>query len=292
MGSSITQTASQIRSEVHSQSSTLYSAIEQTATQIRAEVADETNGLRSSITQTASQIRSEVSDTKNSLASSITQTASQIRAEVSDGNNSLKSTITQTASQIRSEVSDSNNSLASSITQTASQIRSEVSDTKNSLRSEIVQNSSQIALKVNNGDVATQLAVEAGNVRISGGNLVIDGYIKSDASYTGVLYGSAVSVTGNVSGGGTVSGADASFPNGTGTFNLVDANTVDTAALTVGLYAASWKSKTVVTGINKTSGTSRQWAYWNGSDYAYTLSQSFLTNVTADTTTIYYLGRS
>jgi hypothetical protein len=37
--------------------------------------------------------------------------------------------------------------------------------------------------------------------------------------------------------GGTVSGTDASFPNGTGTFNIVDANTVDTLVLDVGTYS-------------------------------------------------------
>lgn len=39
------------------------------------------------------------------------------------------------------------------------------------------QNAQQIALKVSAGDVATQLAVECGNVTISGGDLVVDGYV-------------------------------------------------------------------------------------------------------------------
>ena len=41
-----------------------------------------------------------------------------------------------------------------------------------------------IALKVAKGDVATQLAVEVGNVTISGGNLVVDGYITSQGLIT------------------------------------------------------------------------------------------------------------
>ena len=45
------------------------------------------------------------------------------------------------------------------------------------LRSLITANATQIALRVEKGDVATQLAVEAGNVSISGGNLVVDGYV-------------------------------------------------------------------------------------------------------------------
>lgn len=45
--------------------------------------------------------------------------------------------------------------------------------------SQISQNKTQIALKVAKGDVATQLAVECGNVTITGGNLVVDGYVTS-----------------------------------------------------------------------------------------------------------------
>ena len=82
------------------------------------------------------------------------------------------------------------------IEQTASYIRSEVSETANGLSSRIDQTASQIALKVSKGDVATQLAVEAGNVSISGGNLVVDGYITTaelDANYiAGLLMNSSV----------------------------------------------------------------------------------------------------
>lgn len=45
------------------------------------------------------------------------------------------------------------------------------------LYSSIQTNARNITLKVSNGDVATQLAVECGNVTISGGNLVVDGYV-------------------------------------------------------------------------------------------------------------------
>lgn len=38
----------------------------------------------------------------------------------------------------------------------------------------------QIVLKVSKGNVATQLAIECGNVSISGGNLNVDGYVKAD----------------------------------------------------------------------------------------------------------------
>lgn len=45
-------------------------------------------------------------------------------------------------------------------------------------------NSRAISLKVSNGQVATQLAVECGNVSITGGNLVVDGYITSSGLAT------------------------------------------------------------------------------------------------------------
>ena len=45
--------------------------------------------------------------------------------------------------------------------------------------SAIKVNSEQIALRVRNGQVATQLSIECGNVTVSGGNLVVDGYILS-----------------------------------------------------------------------------------------------------------------
>ena len=46
--------------------------------------------------------------------------------------------------------------------------------------SAIKVNSEQIALRVRNGQVATQLSIECGNVTVSGGNLVVDGYILSN----------------------------------------------------------------------------------------------------------------
>ena len=80
----------------------LRSSISQTATEIRSEVIDIKNGLQSSISQTASQIRSEVSDSVNSLSSSITQTASSIRTEVRGkvGKDEVISCINQSAESV------------------------------------------------------------------------------------------------------------------------------------------------------------------------------------------------
>lgn len=163
-----------------------YAELKVEASQIRAEVIDAKTGLESSLTQTASQIRAEVTDKENGLRSALTVTASQIRGEVEDSTNGLRTSITQTASQIRAEVSDDVNSLRSSITATASQIRAEVNDDVNSLRSEIEQNASAIRLKVSYGEVATRLAVECGNVRVSGGDLIVEGMVSASSVYSAI----------------------------------------------------------------------------------------------------------
>lgn len=56
VGSSITQTASQIRSEVHAANSQIYSSITQTASQIRSEVVNSLSNVQSAITQQANRI--------------------------------------------------------------------------------------------------------------------------------------------------------------------------------------------------------------------------------------------
>ncbi len=61
----------------------LRSSITQTASEIRSEVADDVNQLNSTITQTATDIRSEVNDQVNGLNSKITQNASSITSVVS-----------------------------------------------------------------------------------------------------------------------------------------------------------------------------------------------------------------
>lgn len=70
------------------------------------------------------------------------------------------------------------------ITQSETQIESLVAKTgindlgqSETLYSKITQNANAITLKVSKGDVSTQLAVECGNVTISGGNLVVSGYV-------------------------------------------------------------------------------------------------------------------
>jgi phage minor structural protein len=58
----------------------------------------------------------------------------------------------------------------------------------NSMYSRINQNASDITLRVVKGDVATQLAVECGNVTITGGNLTVDGVITASDLAAGNIY--------------------------------------------------------------------------------------------------------
>jgi len=87
-------------------------------------------------------------------------------------------------------------SLDSELKITNESITSEVSRAtaeEGRLSSSITQTAEQIALKVSKGNVATQLAVECGNVHVSGsgggGNLIIDGYLTTSdlESYSGLI---------------------------------------------------------------------------------------------------------
>ena len=71
-------TARQIRSEVNTASSQVYSVIQQTATNIRAEVGDAVDGLYSVIEQTSTYIYTSVENTKSDLRSLIQQEANRI----------------------------------------------------------------------------------------------------------------------------------------------------------------------------------------------------------------------
>lgn len=179
VGSSITQTASQIRAEVHAAQSSIYSSITQTASQIRAEVVDTTNSLSSAITQTASQIRSEVNAAKSTIYSSITQTASQIRSEVANSISGVQSSITQTASQIRSDVSAAQSTIWSSIIQSASKIALVV-DGSNNIKA------AQIVASINNG---------SSSIIISANHINLDGYVKATDITADYIKGKIASIS-------------------------------------------------------------------------------------------------
>ena len=128
-----------------------------------------------------------------SLDSELTITNTAITSEVSRATaeeGRMASKITQTADSITAEVTRATaaeGEMSSRITQTAEAITSEVTratSAEGTLSSRITQTAEQIALKVSKGDVSTQLAVECGNVSITGGNLVVDGYITSSSLET------------------------------------------------------------------------------------------------------------
>lgn len=80
----------------------LYSTIQQTATDIRTEVSSNSSAI-SSITQTIDEITQEVADNSGNIATLSTE-ASQIRTKVTNNETSI-ATINQTINTIRSEVS-------------------------------------------------------------------------------------------------------------------------------------------------------------------------------------------
>ena len=117
----------------------------------------------------------------------------------------------------------------SRIDQTESDITQEVTDRSNAdgtLQSQITQNAGQIALKVNAGDVATQLAVECGNVSITGGNLTVDGYVTSTGLSTAIASLSTVNVIG-LSASGNINATGAVI--GGGVYAKIGGSNVDLA---------------------------------------------------------------
>lgn len=58
--------------------------------------------------------------------------------------------------------------------------------------------STAINLKVSKGSVSTQLAVECGNVHVSGGNLTVDGYITSEGLKTTIIQVQGVDCRGDI----------------------------------------------------------------------------------------------
>lgn len=112
------------------------------------------------------------------------------------GLEALDAEITVNAGAITSEVTRATAAegvMSSRITQTADAITTEVTratQAEGVLQSSIQQTADAIRLKVSKGDVATQLAVEVGNVTIANGDLVVEGAIivkDGIASFDGTL---------------------------------------------------------------------------------------------------------
>lgn len=163
-------------------------------------------------------------------------------------------------------------------------------DSGDNMWSQVTQNKSQIALKVSKGDVSTQLAVECGNVTISGGNLVVDGYVEADSIFTSSATHYDIYAV-DIEASGTVYCEDIRT-SGTGTVTTAAVDTYSLAAdvMTFDNNTVSWQSKTVVTGVSHRTGA--QWfaLSTNGTSITSTMQANMITSLS--TSTIYYLGRT
>lgn len=133
----------------------------------------------------------------------------------------------------------------------------------------ILEAEEQIVLKVSKGDVSTQLSVECGNVSITGGNLVVSGYIKAsqlatdiaNISYLNLQSGYLQTFDFGSLDGNSVSAA-------TGTIDAFNSDDITVAALTVD--GTSITPSNLVTSIgpasvdSNTGGVSIPWSYLDG----------------------------
>ena len=216
----------------------------------------------------ADQISSTVNQRVAQLGSSITQTASQIRSEVHAAQSTIYSSITQTASQIRAEVVDTANGLSSSITQQANRISLVVEGTGANAH---IKPASIIA-SINNG--ASSIKLSADHIDIDGvvtalgarnigcGGLTVEGFSEF---YKKAEFGAGIMLD---------SGATISMPNG---------------ALHMGSYDATWKSKSVITGVTRSNTRNIVYAINGSVENLGTMVGSLVTGTTSET--IYYLGR-
>lgn len=238
---------------------------------------------------------------------SITQTQTMIELEAHDRSQKdaeLSASIKVSAGQIESLVQRTGvgklgkgQTLYSRITQTESSISSVVSKTginklgKNeTLYSQIQQNANAIKLKVSAGKVATQLAVECGNVSITGGNLIVDGFIKANNVRAAAAEIGWADITGI--------DCDVRMTHDVEIEGTLDVSVIQTHDIvsSIGYFvgtnsnAATWQSKTVVTELKRSA--SRQFVYAvNGStSNLSTITGSIITSATTET--IYYLGHT
>ena len=180
---------------------TLSGRITTEADRITAEVTRATaaeDALSGRLTVQADRITAEVTraqGAEETLSGRLTITENAITQEVTDRTNAdstLSGRITTEANRITAEVTraqGAEETLAGRLTITENAITTEVTDRTNAdatLQSSITQTANQIALKVSKGDVSTQLAVECGNVTISGGNLVVSGYVTANGLKTAI----------------------------------------------------------------------------------------------------------
>lgn len=174
----------------------LSAEISETASEIRSELYSADSNMRSVISQTASEIRTELWAADSKLSSTISQTATEIRTEVSNAESGLYSAISQTASEIRTEVASTESGLRSTISQTASEIRSEVASADSSIWSSVTANASSITSKVGKGEVISMINQTAETITISANRIDLSGYVTaSELSATNANFSNLTSGT-------------------------------------------------------------------------------------------------
>lgn len=196
-------------SNIYTSQFATHSELSQTATQIRTEVAgtyatqQETAEIRSTITQTATQIETEVAETyatKSELQttnSTITQTANSIRSEVSQ------------TYETKEDAEENYNGLSSTITQTATGINTEVAKKvgKTEVISSINQSAEGITINASKIDISgTITAINNNTSTTINGNKIATGTLSASKITTGTLNGNNVSIT-NVKAGNITSGS-------------------------------------------------------------------------------------
>lgn len=156
---------------------TMEAKIDLTEEKLRAEFNNIADSLRSELEMSAESLRVEFENLNNSTRSELLITSESLRVEFENLNNSTRSELQITSESLKAEFTNEINGTRNELLITSESLRSTITDTASGLQTQIDQNKESINLRVSKGDVGTQLAVELGNVSISGGNLVVDGYV-------------------------------------------------------------------------------------------------------------------
>lgn len=204
----LTRTVDETRLEMGDIEQGLYSTISVTASELRTELTDTANDLQSQITQNADSISLEVKRAQEA-ESSLSVKANEISANVTTISTNLENnyyTITETDTKI----SASSEGILLSVSQTYETISS-ASSSYSSLQSQISVNAENISLKVSAGEVISAINVSSDAIRLSSGRLIItsgnfqlhengDCYIKGEVEATSGYIG-GFSITPSDSGG-------------------------------------------------------------------------------------------
>ena len=202
------------------------SEVSQTATQIRTEVEAtyatiaEAQRLDSKITQTATDITTEVSNTYQTKSAAQTSYTT-LDSKIDQTATSITSSVAQTY-ETKSAAQTNYDSLSSSITQTATGINTEVAKKvgKTEVISSINQSAEGITINASKIDISgTITAINNNTSTTINGNKIATGTLSASKITTGTLNGNNVSIT-NLKAGNIVSGSLTSTSVKIGSWNL------------------------------------------------------------------------